>query len=130
MDPNRVELPAPASHKTHSKNDQVNLSHIKEERFSQINSKSPKSVINNIISIGVSNGSNRRYSVEKPLNSERPNEYHCIKPETNLLNLPMLQNLAQQPDYELYGFVYKIKAYEISKGGNCSLRHLRKVELI
>jgi hypothetical protein len=130
MDPNRVELPNPASHHTHSKIDQVNLSHIKEERFSQINSKSPKHFIDDMVFIGVSNASNRRYSVEKPLNSEKPSEYHSVKPETNLLNLPMLQNLAQHPDYELYGFVYKIKAYEISKSGNSSLRHLRKVELI
>lgn len=115
-----------------SNKDFVNLSHIKEERFSQINSKLLNfNLCNNISSVGVSNESNRRYSIEKPLfQIERQSNHHNIRQDTNLLNLPMLQNLAQQPDYELYGFVYKIKAYEVSKGGRCSLRNLRKVELI
>lgn len=69
----------------------------------------------------MSGGHSRRQSLEHP-----PPEIHD---ENNLLAQPMLQRLINQPQYEMFGFVYKIKAYEFNKYKPIDLKNLKRVEL-
>ena len=53
----------------------------------------------------------------------------CLKTHRLLWN-KVLQNIINQEDYELFGFVYKIQGFEFSNNEEFDLSRLNKAELI
>lgn len=79
----------------------------------------------------MSGGSQRRYSTEQQqIVHNRSRMMIENDQEGNLLNRPLIQRVLNEPNYELFGFVYKIRAYDFVKDKTNDLKHLKKVELI
>lgn len=84
----------------------------------------------------MSNDSGRKYSNELPsvqaipANSKPQNQSLPTKSSPNLLNKAVMERVVNDPNYELFGFVYKIKAFEFPASSSNDLDSLSKVELI
>lgn len=79
----------------------------------------------------MSGGSPRRYSAEQQQIAHDRNLLNIENDqEANLLRRPLIQRALTEPNYELFGFVYKIRAYDFVQNKTNDLKHLKKVELI
>lgn len=80
----------------------------------------------------MSNDSVRKYSNEQHQNipRERILPEPPVASSSNILNRSILERVLNESNYEMFGFVYKIKAYEFTKSNSKDLNNLKRIELI
>lgn len=93
-----------------------------------------------LVYLGVSHNSARRYSMEQYLtdrNHHFNNQLEEAKQEPDmLLNEDALAKIkihnkdTNDSKYEIYGFIYKLKAYELGNTPHKTIRNLKRVELV
>ncbi|CAI2359229.1 unnamed protein product [Moneuplotes crassus] len=83
-------------------------------------------------SMANSNYCNQPVSMPEQQQANLPEMHQAVSSisQNNMIRIPNLNNGEEDPDYELYGFVYKIKVHEVPSSRGCSFKRLKRIELL